>query len=466
MDTIQSKRRASTLEARGDDTQALEIYSSISADQMDASLLALTSAVQVRLGKAKQALETRTRAAEMLARDGYLNAALASHRMLLRIDPAHLQAYLNIGQIAGRAGYQKDASAAFASYLKSAPAADLQLDDLVHALAEIRPDTRSLVIEEIRDDLLALDDSYADALQRLLDDSGDHAGGELELLPGLETLPEPEGLLATSLGSLADNIEIPPLEGLETHQDDSLDEDPPSEDIPLLHMTRGNGEDAATDIAPLWEETAEVFDREDQEEDGSDPLPLLGMEVEEESYTTSIFDSPPENDGFVDFGALVLGDADLGDDLDFRGAEASSGVGRIGEDFSDLLHQLGARPFGASEDVDSHYDLGLAYKEMGLLDSAIAQLHDSLAAGTNTLATLEVLGECYLDRSDLAKADLVLRRGMQLQAASARDLLGVHYLLGRCEEEAGNVEAARDLYTRVVAVEPGFRDAAGRLGRL
>jgi tetratricopeptide (TPR) repeat protein len=465
MDKIQeTKRRASTLEARGDDAQALEIYSSIPLDRMDASLLALTSAVQARLGRTGPAVESRTRAADLLAQNGYPNAALASYRMVLRIDPSEYRTYLTIGRVAGGAGYQKDAIAAFKSYLQSSPAADLQLDDLMQALEEIRPDVRSAVIEEIRDPLLALDDSRGDALQSLLEESLDQSGEEIDSLPGLESLVEPEGLLATSRAGLEDSIEIPALEGLETHQHDALNVDAP-DDIPLLEMTRGTGDHAATEFEPFELETIAPLESEDEDHE-SDPLPLLGMDGDEENVEASIFNSPPEDDGFVDFGALVLGDSDLGDDLNFVGSGgASTGSDDADEDFSDLLLKLGARPSGASEDVGSHYDLGLAYKEMGLLDSAIAQLHDSLAAGTNTLASLEVLGECYLERSELARADLVLRRAMQL-AAAERDLIGVHYLLGRCEEESGSIEAARALYTRVVAVEPEFRDAAGRLGRL
>jgi len=96
MDKIQeTRRRASTLEARGDDAQALEIYSSIPADRMDASLLALTSAVQARLGRTGPAVESRIRAADALAEQGYLNAALASYRIVLRIDPAAFKTYLS-----------------------------------------------------------------------------------------------------------------------------------------------------------------------------------------------------------------------------------------------------------------------------------------------------------------------------------------------------------------------------------
>jgi tetratricopeptide (TPR) repeat protein len=136
-----------------------------------------------------------------------------------------------------------------------------------------------------------------------------------------------------------------------------------------------------------------------------------------------------------------------------------------GRGFLELLAELGARPTDETEDVGSHYDLGLAYKEMGLLDAAIGQLHDALAAGDHPLASLEVLGECYLEREEHDRACRVLERATEL-ASSDTELLGVRYLLARCEEAMGERDAARESYGRVVAIEPSFRDAAERLGRL
>ncbi|HEX5521610.1 MAG TPA: hypothetical protein VFX29_07920, partial [Longimicrobiaceae bacterium] len=117
-------------------------------------------------------------------------------------------------------------------------------------------------------------------------------------------------------------------------------------------------------------------------------------------------------------------------------------------------------------DSTSHYDLGLAFKDMGLLDEAIAQFQVALRGGANPLATLEVLGECFVEKSQPTLGTRVLERALRLPGASEASLIGVHYWLGRCAEALDDDGAAADHYERAVALDIRFRDAAARLATL
>jgi tetratricopeptide (TPR) repeat protein len=118
------------------------------------------------------------------------------------------------------------------------------------------------------------------------------------------------------------------------------------------------------------------------------------------------------------------------------------------------------------EDSASHYDLGVAFMEMGLVDEAIAEFQVALRGGANALATLELLGQCFVDKAQYAVAGRVLDRAVHLPGVGDGDLVGVLYLLGRIDEAIGNSERARGYYERVVSVDIRFRDTSARIERL
>jgi tetratricopeptide (TPR) repeat protein len=118
------------------------------------------------------------------------------------------------------------------------------------------------------------------------------------------------------------------------------------------------------------------------------------------------------------------------------------------------------------EDNASHYDLGVAFMEMGLVDEAIAEFQVALRGGANPLATLELLGQCFVDKQQYAVASRVLDRALRLPGVADGDLVGVLYLLGRVEEASGEAGKAQELYERVVSVDIRFRDTSARIDRI
>ena len=117
-------------------------------------------------------------------------------------------------------------------------------------------------------------------------------------------------------------------------------------------------------------------------------------------------------------------------------------------------------------DFQSHYDLGVAFKEMGLLDEAIAELQKALHAPEGKLRTSEALGVCFFEKGAYVVTESILRRGLDLPASSDRERLGILYWLARALEEQGKKGEARELYGRVFAVDIRFRDVAERVKAL
>lgn len=167
---------------------------------------------------------------------------------------------------------------------------------------------------------------------------------------------------------------------------------------------------------------------------------------------------------YVDLGALILGDEDERAPTTRFVVEEKEPTGDEDRDFADMLahfRQKVAENIEA-EDSSSHYDLGLAFKEMGLIDEAIAEFQVALRGGANPLATLEVLGQCFVEKGQYPVASRVLERALRLPDVADAELVGVIYLLGRSHEALGNAAQAVELYERVLSVDIRFRDAARR----
>jgi tetratricopeptide (TPR) repeat protein len=173
----------------------------------------------------------------------------------------------------------------------------------------------------------------------------------------------------------------------------------------------------------------------------------------------------PPDDGFIDLAALVADDED--DSTRFR-VQESAPTGDEDRDFAELLSQFKAKVSAhlPTEDAAAHYDLGLAFKEMGLVDEAIAEFQIALRAGHMRLKVFEELGQCFLEKDQHNIAEKVLRRALEMNYDDELELLGVYYHLGRAYEGMGHPERARDAYERVLGMDINFGDVSDRLSRL
>jgi tetratricopeptide (TPR) repeat protein len=144
---------------------------------------------------------------------------------------------------------------------------------------------------------------------------------------------------------------------------------------------------------------------------------------------------------------------------------------RIGEeqaDFTDMLEKFkaGVAANVDDEDFDSHYDLGIAYREMGLIDEAIAEFQKALRGATNRIRAYEALGQCFIDRREYDVAVSILGRALREPGMEDEDLIGVLYLLGYASEEGRKPRDAAAYYHRVFAIDIDFRDVGKRLKQM
>jgi tetratricopeptide (TPR) repeat protein len=173
-------------------------------------------------------------------------------------------------------------------------------------------------------------------------------------------------------------------------------------------------------------------------------------------------DETSEVGDFVDLGAMIL-DEDVPRDTRMK-VEDEEPTGDEEQDFREMLTRFRQGIDENIEDTDfqSHYDLGVAFKEMGLLDEAIAELQKALRASEGKLRSSEALGVCFVEKGAYVVAESILRRALELPASGDQERLGILYWLGRALEEQGKRVEARDLYGRVFAVDIRFKDVGAR----
>ncbi|HVH69102.1 MAG TPA: tetratricopeptide repeat protein [Gemmatimonadales bacterium] len=174
-------------------------------------------------------------------------------------------------------------------------------------------------------------------------------------------------------------------------------------------------------------------------------------------------DEVGEDGDFVDLGAMILADDLPERDTRMKVADEEP----TGDEERDFQEMLARFKQGIDENIDeadfqSHYDLGVAFKEMGLLDEAIAELQKALRAPEGKLRSSEALGVCFIEKGAHVVAESILRRALELPASGDQERLGILYWLARALEEQGKRVEARDLYGRVFAVDIRFRDVGER----
>jgi tetratricopeptide (TPR) repeat protein len=177
-------------------------------------------------------------------------------------------------------------------------------------------------------------------------------------------------------------------------------------------------------------------------------------------------DETSDEGDFVDLGAMIL-EEEAPRDTRMK-VEDEEPTGDEEQDFREMLARFrqGIDENIEETDFQSHYDLGVAFKEMGLLDEAIAEFQKALRAPDGKLRTSESLGVCFFEKGASVVAESILRRALELPSSGDQERLGILYWLGRALEEQGKQTEARELYGRVFAVDIRFMDVGARVKAL
>ncbi len=173
-----------------------------------------------------------------------------------------------------------------------------------------------------------------------------------------------------------------------------------------------------------------------------------------------------DDGGYVDLGAMILGGGGEKSTRFTVAYEEPSGDEEA--DFAKMLSQFKDKVSENldSSDVRAHYDLGTAYKEMGLLEEAISSFQAALRASADHLPTYELMGQTFMEMGKPEAAVKSLERALETAHTVEDELVGIYYYLGRAYEALQNRTSAVEYYDRVFSLDINFADVTERLREL
>ena len=125
-----------------------------------------------------------------------------------------------------------------------------------------------------------------------------------------------------------------------------------------------------------------------------------------------------------------------------------------------------------AEDYETHYNMGLAYKEMDLLDEAVREFQTAVAltstkdGSSRFLSCCNMLGHCFVQKNLPKAAVLWFKKGLEAPGHSEDEYQALRYELASAFEQMGDFNQAVDAFTEVYSVDVAYRDVADRLQEL
>ncbi len=260
----------------------------------------------------------------------------------------------------------------------------------------------------------------------------------------------------------------------------------PTAEIPAEVTLDGTGND--------FEATARL-DEDESPDDADGDFEFDLDDDEEDTLTAHEPDGPPSVDGestdasSPKEGSTVLaevnalGDEDAGESFDLREAladvlgddegpskdDSTSGVLSTVEDgfgsiFSDF--KKGVSETLEEGDYETRYDLGIAYREMGLYEDAIGEFRICLDSAARRFDSLYLMGICARELSRFDDSVNYFEQALALPDIPVLRLAGVYFDLSIAQEGIGEIERACVSVRRVVEIDAGFPGAEERRAAL
>ena len=120
----------------------------------------------------------------------------------------------------------------------------------------------------------------------------------------------------------------------------------------------------------------------------------------------------------------------------------------------------------ADDDSDTHFDLGIAYKEMGLHADARREFQVAMDDPRRRCLCWTMIGLIYMEEGQPRDAIEAFQSGLESPEKTAAESVGLHYELGMACEASGLTDQARLHYQYVFQREPRYREVSQRLHRL
>ena len=177
--------------------------------------------------------------------------------------------------------------------------------------------------------------------------------------------------------------------------------------------------------------------------------------------TDRLFD---DEDDFFDLAAELeqeLSEEDLFKAGEIPSQQAEQSLEEIVEGF-----KKGVSEHLSPTDYDTHFNLGIAYREMGLLDEAIGEFQVAAKDAGHLVLCCSMLGLCFLDKGLPELAVKWYKRGLESPGLSEEDNLGLLYDLGCAYLVVDDTASAYKAFVDLYGINNTYRDVVARIEEL
>ncbi|HPM76662.1 MAG TPA: tetratricopeptide repeat protein [bacterium] len=203
------------------------------------------------------------------------------------------------------------------------------------------------------------------------------------------------------------------------------------------------------------------------EESLADLLGDLGLEpkaasIEEPTAEEGMGDLMDDIFGKVEKPAVAAGDSL--DDLIGGLTDETPAEGEAVDDiFQSFVDSLGDQARGGT--TQSHYELGIAFREMDSIEEAIAEYEKALALDAGELA-FEInyeLGQCYVSLNKYDMAAEYLESALSEGTDDEQAMLDLTFDLAVCLKQIGELDEAKEYFIKVDAKSSNYRGAKAEI---
>jgi len=189
----------------------------------------------------------------------------------------------------------------------------------------------------------------------------------------------------------------------------------------------------------------------------------IARKISELSQTQQVEENIPlsEEAGVIDLTGELADMSVVKETVEDKEPELSEDVMEIFEEF-----KKGLESQVKEEDSETHYNLGIAYKEMGLINDAIKEFQLSRKDPKYFIPSMNMLAICYKEKGLYKLAIETLEDAIKGLDKSQEEYLAMRYELADAYEKDGDIASAFNLYTEIYGMDSGFRDVAQKIEAL
>ncbi len=447
--------------------------------------------------------------AEFYFQQDLIEEAEALYRQILEASPGHPQAMLRMGEIEAQKNSDSDGMAATSNEEILATSGSFEIESEIDDTID-QNSTQSKLVQELADDLASFEDDEEDDMEFEVADDLDE---EAAMGPRPDTIEAYEDPLACTQAA-AENaaeearavaVQIAELEkkrvaALAAAQEAADAATAEAERVAAeasAEAERIAAEASAEAERCMAEATAHAAARNAEAQEAAEKARASVVAAQAAANSVSgifytgqpneVAEGAPPVDSALSQESLAVADDspplnagdDCGDLFDLRaelsgviqGVEdgaSSSHIDDDGESFAAVFSEFkkGVSDVVEEGDFQTHYDLGIAYREMGLLEDAIGEFQTALQTTDASLDCLHMMGMCAIDLDRPSDAIAHFKQALSVPDLNSAQQTAVRYDLGRAFQSQGQLQEALESFRLVIASDADFCDVQNLVVKL